>query len=110
MPGRKRRLLDEPALPTREDIQPWELHSELVLVCPEVCQRARELLPERDPNVFLTRPRESVLPSANEARHTPNLTTAVVGYAFWRLFETARIALFAIGGVVALALLAEALH
>src|SRR5215211_790098 len=37
-----------------EEIELWELHSELVLVCPEVCRRALELLPERDPDAFLT--------------------------------------------------------
>jgi hypothetical protein len=35
---------------------------------------------------------------------------AVVGYALWRLGETARIAFFTVGIVVALALLAEVLH
>lgn len=107
-PGRK--LIDEREPPPGEDIEPWELHSELVLVCPLVRERACESLPERDPNGFLTRPRESVVLTTNEAQHTPNLTTAIISYAFWRLFETARVALFALGGVVALALLAEVLH
>ena len=39
-----------------EEIELWELHSELVLVSPEVCRRALELLPERDPDAFLARP------------------------------------------------------
>ena len=100
---------------TQGDIEPWELHSELVLVCPEVCERARELLPERDPDAFLARPREPVLLAAGaieEAKHTTSLPfpVAVVGYAFWRLLGTARIALFTVCGVVALALLAEVLH
>ena len=38
-----------------EEIELWELHSELVLVSPEVCRRALELLPERDPDAFLVR-------------------------------------------------------
>src|SRR6478735_8276000 len=54
-------VIDEREPLTSEDIEPWELHSELVLVCPEVGQRARELLSEHDPNAFLTRPREPVL-------------------------------------------------
>ena len=39
---------------TNGDIEGWELQSELVLVCPEVRKRARELLPERDPDAFLS--------------------------------------------------------
>jgi hypothetical protein len=35
---------------------------------------------------------------------------AVVGYALWRLIGTARIALFTVGGVIMVALLAEVLH
>jgi hypothetical protein len=101
----------EPA--TNGDPEPWELHSELVLVCPEVRERARELLPERDPDAFLARPREPVLLPAgtvDEAHHTTSLPVAVVGYALWRLAETARSALVAVGAVVALALLAQVLH
>jgi len=95
------------------DIQPWELHSELVLVCPEVCARARELLPERDPDAFLARPREPVLllaPTVDEAPRTASLPAAVLRYTLWRIIEIARSALFVVGAVVALALLAEALH
>jgi hypothetical protein len=88
------------------EIQPWELHSELVLVCPEVWKRALELLPDRDPDAFLVGPRrapaEPVLPHG--------LPAALFGYALWRLAETARIALAAIGGLAALASLAEAVH
>jgi len=101
----------EPA--TNSDPEPWELHSELVLVCPEVRERARELLPERDPDAFLARPREPVLLPAgtvDEAHHTTSLPVAVIGYALWRLAETARSAFLAVAAVVALALLAEALH
>jgi hypothetical protein len=92
-------------------IQPWELHSELALVCPEVGERARELLPERDPDAFLCRPRELPLPvGAAEAERSPNLPTAVIGYTLWRLVETVWCALAAVGAVVALALLADAVH
>jgi len=94
-------------------IEPWELHSELVLVCHEVSARARELLPERDPDAFLGRPREPGLLSARtieEPHANTSVLMAVVGYALWRLGETARIAFFTVGIVVALALLAEVLH
>src|SRR5437868_1827522 len=99
--------------PNRQ-IEPWELHSELVLVCPEVCERARELLPERDPDAFLATGREPVLLPATRTIHEPqqrsSLLVALVGYAVWRLLETARIALFTLTAVIVLALLAELLH
>jgi len=104
---------DERKPPTSGDIEPWELHSELVLVCPEVCERARELLPERDPDAFLARAREPIsLPAgmADDAQPVTSLFVAAFGYVLLRLAETARSALFVVGGVVALALLAEALH
>jgi hypothetical protein len=107
------RPIDEREPTANGDIQPWELHSELVLVCPEVCERARELLPERDPDAFLARARETVLllaPTVDEAQRTASLPAAVLGYTLWRIIEIARSALFVIGAVVALALLAEALH
>lgn len=94
-------------------LEPWELHSELVLVCPEVRERARELLPERNPDAFLARSREPILRLAgtiDEVQHTTSLPVAVIGYAFWRLAETARSALIAVVAVVALALLAQVLH
>ena len=93
------------------DIEPWEVHSELALVSPEVSERVRELLPERDPDAFLSRLREPArtLETAPEAV-TPSPSVAVVAYALWRLAETARVALVAVGAVVMLALLAEVLH
>jgi hypothetical protein len=95
------------------DIEPWELHSELILVCPEVSERARELLPERDPDAFLSRLRKPApaLETAPDAvAIAPRPSVAVVAYALWRLAETARVALVAVGAVVVLALLAEVLH
>ena len=95
------------------DIEPWEVHSELALVCPEVSERVRELLPERDPDAFLSRLREpapalETVPGA--VAIAPSAFLAVVAYALWRLAETARVALVAVGAVVVLALLAEVLH
>jgi hypothetical protein len=95
------------------DIEPWEVHSELALVCPEVSERVRELLPKRDPDAFLARRREPVLLATGtieEPHANTSLFVAVVGHALWRLAETARIAFFTVGMVVGLALLAEALH
>jgi hypothetical protein len=95
------------------DIEPWEVHSELVLVCPDVCKRALELLPERDPDAFLARSREPIsfaIGSAGEAKFDANLPAAVLGYALWRLAETARTALIVFGAVFALALAAQIPH
>jgi len=106
-------VLAEPEPAANPAIAPWELHSELVLVCPEVKKRALELLPERDPDAFLPRAREPVSRPAGTAvaaQPTTRLPVAVFAYVLWRLVETARTALFVVGGVVALALLAEVLH
>jgi hypothetical protein len=105
-------VLDEAAEAT-DDIEPWELHSELALVSSEVCLRARELLPERDPYAFLDRPREVIpllVAPADEEEPELALSRAVVGYAAHRLFDAARFALYAIGGLAGLASLAELLH
>jgi hypothetical protein len=91
-------------------IEPWEVHSELVLVCPEVYKRALELLPERDPEAFQHRPRDPIVlaaGTADKAQNADSLPVAVLGYALWRLAETARTAFWAVGTVIALALLAQ---
>jgi hypothetical protein len=85
-----------------EQIEPWELHSELVLVSPEVCRRALELLPERDPDALLARPRGE--------SDTPALSAAVFLYTLGRLGKSARFALEATAVLVGLALIAELLH
>lgn len=98
---------------TSSDVEPWELHSELVLVSPEVCRRALELLPERDPDAFLNRPRKLVsVPSnaSDENQAMPGLPAAVALYGLWRIGQTARAGLIAVGVVMALALLAQFLH
>lgn len=105
-------VLEEAAQAT-DEIQPWELHSELALVCPEVCLRARELLPERDPYAFLDRPRDPIpfpVAPADEAEPELALPRALVGYAAHRLFDAARFGLYVIGALAGLASLAELLH
>ena len=89
-------------------VEPWEIHSELVLVSPEVCERARELLPIRDPDAFLVRgPRVT---AADATANEPGLPTALVGYTVLRLAQTARTALIVVGLVVAFALIAQISH
>lgn len=112
-PGRRPRLIDELELRPPDDIQSWELHSELALVCPKVRKCARERLPERDPDAFLERPRAPISPSSDRADEAPfpeSLSLAVLGYTLWRLAETARTALVVLGAVVALALFAQLLN
>jgi hypothetical protein len=99
--------------PSIAEVELWEMHSELALVCPNVRKYARELLPERDPHAFLDRPRARISPrsaTADEVPYPQSLPLAVVGYTLWRLADTARTALLTLGAVVALALLAQLLH
>jgi hypothetical protein len=102
--------VSEPEPAANGDIEPWELHSELSLVCPEVRERARELLPERDPDAFLTRPRQPDSLSPAVAVPAPSLPLAALAYALWRLGEVTRSAAVAVTAVIVLALLAELLH
>ena len=118
--GFERRLRAVPRRPIVSDPEPlstqielWELHSELALVCPQVRKCARELLPERDPQGFLGRPRASISPRSDTAEEPPfpqSLSLAVVGYTLWRLADTARTAFLTLATVVVLALLAQLLH
>jgi len=89
-------------------VEPWEIHSELVLVSPEVCERARELLPHRDPDAFLAN--RARVAAASEPAGDLGLPTAVLGYTVLRVAETARTALIVIGFVVAFALIAQISH
>jgi hypothetical protein len=95
------------------EIELWELHSELALVCPQVRKCARELLPDRDPHAFLNRPSTPISPASGAADEVPyphSLPLAVIGYTLWRLVDTARTAFLALATVVVLALLAQLLH
>lgn len=89
-------------------VEPWEIHSELVLVSPEVCERARELLPHRDPDAFLAKRTHVV--DATEPAGDFGLPKAVVGYTVLRLAQTARTALIVFAFVVAIALIAQISH
>jgi hypothetical protein len=82
-----------------EEIEPWEVHSELAFVSPEVSRRALELLPERDPDAFLAR-----RPDAEEGTTRAALA---LRYTIWRLGQSARFAAALTVGSVGLALLAE---
>jgi hypothetical protein len=96
--------------PPAEQIEPWELHSELALVCPEVRRCALERLPLRDPDAVLrrARPIEGPRASANEPSW-PALPGAAV-YVLWRLYQATRTALFIVAALVLLASVAELTH
>ena len=98
---------------TSSDVEPWELHSELVLVSPEVCERALELLPERDPYAFLARPQKTVAVrpvAGDEPEVTHGLPSLVALYGLWRIAQTLRAGLFAAGFVIVVALLLQLFH
>lgn len=98
---------------TSSDVEPWELHSELVFVSPEVCERALELLPERDPYAFLARPQTPVAATSagdDEPEVTRGLPSLVAIYGLWRIAQTARAGLFAAGLVIVVALLLQLFH
>jgi hypothetical protein len=92
-----------------EEIELWELHSELVLVSPEVCRRALELLPERDPDAFLVRPRRPIALAtvASDESDVPARSAVVLRYTLWRIGQSARFAIALAVGSVGLALIAE---
>jgi hypothetical protein len=103
-------VLRRPEPATEGAVEPWELHSELVLVCPEV-RRALELLPDPDAAVVRPQPPRVVYASSvGEAPPRAGLPATALEYALWRLVATVRSGLVAASMPVAVALLAEALH
>jgi hypothetical protein len=91
------------------DVQPWEAHSELSLVSPEVRQRLIELLPERDA-YGAPPPRPPVaLPVAPEKEKPGVRARDLLRYTVRRVGETVRLGLTIVGAIFVLALLAEVL-
>ena len=100
--------VDEGAAPD-EDFQPWELHSELVLVCPELRRRSLELLPEPASDALARRPWPIPL-SAPVAVDEPAVRPAsILRYAVRRVGEMTRFGLAIVGTIFTLAMLAEVL-
>jgi hypothetical protein len=95
------------APPTQSDFEPWELHSELVLVCPELRRRSLELLPEAA-DVLVKRPRPVVVVSA-PAEEPALPDSSILRYAVRRVGEMVRLGLTIVGAIFVLALLAEVL-
>jgi hypothetical protein len=107
-----------------EDFQPWEIHSELVLVDPELRGRSLELLPEIDldpaparaPQPILLAPLAPAEPIAPPvpaaalatAEDEPAFeTVGIFRYAVHRVVDITRLGLAIVGAVFALAMLAE---
>jgi hypothetical protein len=108
-----RPVVDPPRSPpaaaaAQADFEPWELHSELVLVCPELRQRSLELLPEPASDALAKRPRQVILvpPPADESA-LPH--EGILRYAVRRVGEMTRLGLAIVGTVFTLAMLAEVL-
>lgn len=92
------------------DVQPWEAHSELSLVSPEVRQRLLELLPERDAYSVPPLPRPSVsLPVAPQKEKPGVRARDLLRYTVRRVGEMVRLGLAIVGAIFVLALLAEVL-
>jgi hypothetical protein len=103
------RVVAELATGDAADVQPWEAHSELSLVSPEVRQRLLELLPERDAYSVPPLPRPSVpLPVAPQKK--PGVRARdLLRYTARRVGEMLRLGLAIVGAIFVLALLAEVL-
>jgi hypothetical protein len=106
-----RPVADPPTSPegaaAQAGFQPWELHSELVLVCPELRRRSLELLPEAA-DVLVKRPRPVVVVSA-PAEEPALPDSSILRYAVRRVGEMVRLGLTIVGAIFVLALLAEVL-
>src|SRR5512132_1883771 len=76
------------------EVEPWEAHSELSLVSPEVRQRLLELLPEPDAYSVLPPPRPSVpLPVAPQKDKPAVRVRDLLRYTVRRVGETVRLGL-----------------
>jgi hypothetical protein len=97
-----------------ENFQLWELHSELVLVDPELRRRSLQMLREREQELSAAPPPRPVLvpPPVEAPVPTDDVQverTSVVRYAARRVGEAVRLGLTIIGALVLLALLAQAI-
>ncbi len=98
------------AMDDAADVEPWEAHSELSLVSPEVRQRLLELLPERDAYSTPPLPRPSVPRPVAPQKEEPGVRARdLLRYTVRRVGETVRLGLTIVGAIFVLALLAEVL-
>ena len=90
-------------------VQPWEAHSELSLVSPEVRQRLLDLLPERDAYSVRPLPMPSVPLPVAPLKERGVRARDLLRYTVRRVGETVRLGFTIVGAIFALALLAEVL-
>jgi hypothetical protein len=94
---------------TAVGVDPWEMHSELALVSPEVRSHALEQLPPRRAYAFL-----DFTPVMVTARPPAlaelQLAHKVPAYVLRRVLQTAQASLTLVGALVAIALAAELFH
>jgi hypothetical protein len=90
-------------------VDPWEVHSELALVSPEVRSHALDQLPPRRPYAFLDFSPAMVTPGP-PALAEPRLAYEVPAYVLRRVLQTAQASLTLVGSLVAIALAAELFH
>jgi hypothetical protein len=132
VPVEKHLPLDAPPRPAlhpvvhpgaHEDFQPWEIHSELVLVDPELRRRSLELLPEIDLDARPDRPPKPIV-LASFAPAVPGTAPAIAApveaepavesvgflrYMVHRVVDVTRFGLAVIGAIFVLAMLSELL-
>jgi hypothetical protein len=98
-----------PVAEAEADFQQWELHSELVLVDPELRRRSLELLPELTLDAPV-RPLRAGPPVPPEPVPEPEPASAsLLRYTLRRVGDTIRMGLMIVGAIFLLALLAEVL-
>jgi hypothetical protein len=90
-------------------VEPWEVHSELAVVSPEVRTHALEQLPERGPYAFLDFPPPPPAP-AIEPVPTLSAGNALAIYVLLRLAQTARLGLALVGALALFAVVSELLR
>jgi hypothetical protein len=90
------------------DFKPWELHSELVLIDPELRLESLQLLPEPSLDALAKSPRRViVVPATADESALPH--GGILRYAAHRVGETTRFGLAIVGTIFTLAMLAEVL-
>ena len=95
---------------TNGNVPTWELHSELVLVCPELRRQSLTLLPDPE---LVARPAATAEPplslrQVGPAEEPSNEPDSLLGFAVRQVAAMTRLGLQIIGAVVLLLMFAEA--
>jgi hypothetical protein len=108
------RTVDSPstfaaAAPVQADFQIWELHSELVLIDPELRLQSLQLLPEPASDALARSPRPIPVSVPVLADEPALPHYGILRYAVRRVGEMTRFGLAIVGTIFTLAMLAEVL-